>query len=159
MGLVAFVFRGDCLIPPKFRIFECKPQVMKMLLILLLCLPLAVCAGVSVHPPQSGDHSSRVIASLTPLKPFIALVPTDTLPYTIQEVRRNTKTGQVLLTTGLVSVFSPVLYLAALVGAPVLPQLFFILGTLSFVWGAIKFIQSRIRLRRFRAYQQKNSGG
>jgi hypothetical protein len=89
----------------------------------------------------------------------IVPLPADTLPYTIEEARRNIKAGRPFLVIGLVSVSPPVLYLAALVGAPVLPQLLFIFGALSLVWGGLKFIRGRIRLRRLRAHRRNSPGG
>lgn len=89
----------------------------------------------------------------------IVPLPADTLPYTIEEARRNIKAGRPFLVIGLVSVSPPVLYLAALVGAPVLPQLLFVLGALSLVWGGLKFIQGRVRMRRLRAHRRNSPGG
>lgn len=130
---------------------------MKTLLFLLLCLPLAVYAGADPHPSQPDTHSA--LLPLAPLQGSIASLPVDTLPYTMQKARSNTKTGQALLAVGLASVFPTTLYLAALIGAPLLPQLFFTFGILSFLWGAIKFIQGRIRLRRLRAHRRESPGG
>jgi ABC-type microcin C transport system permease subunit YejE len=77
----------------------------------------------------------------------------------MEEARRNIKTGGLFLLVGLVSVSPPVLYLAALIGAPVLPQLFFVFGALSLIWGGLKFIQGRVRMRRLRARQLKAPNG
>jgi hypothetical protein len=96
---------------------------------------------------------------IAPMEGSIVPLPADTLPYTIEEARRNIKTAGLFLLVGLVSVSPPVLYLAALVGAPVLPQLLFVLGALSLVWGGLKFIQGRVRMRRLRARQLKDPNG
>lgn len=132
---------------------------MKTLLSLLLCFSLALCAAASATYSLAGHRSAMTDDPIAPLQRTIVPLPTDTLPYTMDEARRNIKTAGLFLLVGLVSVSPPVLYLAALVGAPVLPQLLFVLGALSLVWGGLKFIQGRIRLRRLRAYQRNSPGG
>lgn len=132
---------------------------MKTLLPLLFCCSLALCAAASAASSLSGYRSAVAVESIAPLEGAIVPLPADTLPYTMEEARRNIKTARLFLLVGLVSVSPPVLYLAALVGAPVLPQLLFVLGVLSLVWGGLKFIQGRVRMRRLRARQLKGPNG
>jgi uncharacterized membrane protein len=132
---------------------------MKTLLPLLFCCSLALCAAASAASSLSGYRSAVAVGPIAPLEGAIVLLPADTLTYTMEEARRNIKTAGLFLLVGLVSVSPPVLYLAALVGAPVLPQLLFVLGALSLVWGGLKFIQGRIRLRRLRAHRRNSPGG
>lgn len=132
---------------------------MKTLLPLLFCLPLALYAGVSAESLVPDYHSALTEYPISPLQRSVLPLPTDTVPYTMEEARRNIKTGGLFLLVGLVSVSPPVLYLAALIGAPVLPQLFFVFGALSLIWGGLKFIQGRVRMRRLRARQLKAPNG
>ena len=133
---------------------------MKTLIPLLFCCSLALCAAASAASSLGGHRSAMTIEEpIAPLEVSIVPLPADTLPYTMEEARRNIQTAGLFLLVGLVSVSPPVLYLAALVGAPVLPQLLFVLGALSLVWGGLKFIQGRIRLRRLRAHRRNSPGG